>query len=326
MRLYQFCQMPFGLTGAPSSFQQLMDSVFHGLPFVTTYIDDVLIHCSSEMPHKEHLRTVFQRLLEARLTLQGRKSQIGTTQVNYLGHVFTGAGMQPDSKKVSSVQDWPAPTDVTTLQQFIDLASYYRRYIKNFAEIASPLHNLTQKNVPFVWTETCATAFTTLKSELTQAPILVYSQFRVGATLFVVQTDASAVGLGAVLEQVIAYASRALSKSECNYSTIQKECLAIVFTMKQFRHYLLGYPFTLMTDHAPLQWLSTQKMEGLFCKWALALQEYTFTIVHRKGVLNGNADALSCQPPDLSPLPAAVTSTTEYTIDLQQAQLEEPIL
>ena len=330
MGLYQFCHMPFGLTGAPSSFQRLMDSVFHGLSFVTTYIDDVLIHSTSEKQHKEHLETVFQRLTEAGLTLRGRKCQIGTSQVCYLGHIFTGTGMQPDPKKVSSVQDWPTPTDVTTLRQFIGLASYYRRYIKQFAEIATPLHNLTQKNVPFVWTEACAAAFTTLKCKLMQAPILVYPQFTLGASPFVVQTDASAVGLGAVLEQdnkVIAYASRSLSKPECNYSTIQKECLAIVFAMKQFRHYLLGRPFTLMTDHAPLQWLSAQKMEGLLCRWALALQEYTFTIVHRKGTLNGNADALSRRPHSVaSTLPVALTSTTDDTIALQQAQLEDPIL
>ena len=213
----------------------------------------------------------------------------------------------------------------------------------------------------FVWTErhVLHVAFTTLKSELTQAPILVYFQLRVGATSFVVQTDASAVGLaiGAVLEQdnrVIAYASRALSKSECNYSTIQKECLAIVFAMKQFCHYFLGCPFTLMTDHAPLQWLSAQKMEGPLLSVALALQEYTFTIivhckgilndnadalsrlalqeytftiiVYCKGILNNNADALSRWPPDSPPLPVVVTSTTEYTIDLQQAQLEDPVL
>ena len=115
MGLYQFCQMPFGLTGAPSSFQRLMDLVFYGLPFVTTYIDDVLIHSSSEMQHKEHFQIVFQHLLEAGLTLRGRKCQIGTSKVSYLEHIFTGAGMQPDSKKVSSVQDWPTPTDVTTL-------------------------------------------------------------------------------------------------------------------------------------------------------------------------------------------------------------------
>ena len=159
---------------------------------------------------------------------------------------------------------------------------------------------------------------------------LVYPQFTVGANPFVLQTDASAMGLGAVLEQdnkVIAYASRSLSKSECNYFTIQKECLAIVFAMKQFRHYLLGHPFTVMTDHAPLQWLSAQKMEGLLCRWALALQEYTFKIVHRKGTLNGNADALSRHPhPVTTSLPVAVTTTTESTTALRQAQLKDPIL
>ena len=171
-----------------------------------------------------------------------------------------------------------------------------------------------------MWTEVCAAAFTTLKCKLVQAPILVYPQFTVGANPFVLQTDASAMGLGAVLEQdnkVIAYASRSLSKLECNYSTIQKECLAIVFAMKQFRHYLLGRPFTVMTDHAPLQWLSAQKMEGLLCRWALALQEYTFKIVHRKGTLNGNADALSRRPhPVTTSLPVAVTTTTEPTTAL----------
>ena len=138
------------------------------------------------------------------------------------------------------------------------------------------------------------------------------------------------MGLGAILEQdnqVIAYASRSLNKPESNYSTIQKECLAIVFAMKQFCHYLLGCPFTLMTDHAPLQWLLAQKMEGLLCQLVLALQEYTFTIVHHKGTLNGNADALSCcSHPVATPLPVAVTSTTEHTIALQHAQLEDPIL
>ena len=123
---------------------------------------------------------------------------------------------------------------------------------------------MTQKNSPFVWTKACA-AFTTLKCKLTHAPILVYPQFTAGESPFVVQTDASAVGLGAVLEQDNLYSSRSLSKPESSYSTIQKECLAIVFAMKQFQNYLLGLPFTPMTDHVLLQWLLAQKMEGLLC-------------------------------------------------------------
>ena len=138
----------------------------------------------------------------------------------------------------------------------------------------------------FHWTPVHDEVFGHLKSVLTQAPILTYPDFSTNAPAFVLQTDASAAGLGAVLEQgghVIAYASRTLTKSESNYSVIQKECLAIVFGMKQFRHYLLGRSFTLMTDHAPLQWLSAQKMQGLLSRWALAMQEYTFDIVYRKG-------------------------------------------
>ena len=125
-----------------------MDSVFHGLSFITTYIDDVLVHSSSEKQHKEHLKTVFQQLTNAGLTFRGTKCQIGMSQVWHSGHVSTGTGMQPDPKKVSSVQDWPTPTDVTTLRQFIGLASYYQRYIKKFDDIADPLHKLTQKILP----------------------------------------------------------------------------------------------------------------------------------------------------------------------------------
>ena len=133
--------------------------------------------------------------------------------------------------------------------------------------------------------------------------------------------DASAVGLGAVLEQeghVIAYASRTLTKSESNYSVIQKECLAIIFGMKQFRHHLLGRAFTLMTDHAPLQWLSAQKMEGLLCRWALAMQEHSFDIAYRKGTENTNADSLSRNLVSDSQV-VAITSSQSITDDIQRA-------
>ena len=153
-----------------------------------------------------------------------------------------------------------------------------------------------QKGVQFSWTSECQSAFSILKERLMQAPILAYPRFDSEASPFLLQTDASAVGIGAVLEQdghVVAYASRTLTKSEQQYSVIQRECLAAVYGMKQFRHYLLGRAFKLITDHAPLQWLSAQKMEGLLCHWSLAIQEYDFTIVYRKGSLNTVADALS---------------------------------
>ena len=163
---------------------------------------------------------------------------------------------------------------------------------------------------------------------MTQAPALVFPQFTTNAALFVLQTDTSAVGLGAVLEQggrVIAYSSHALTQLGKQYSTIQKECLAAIYAMKQFRHYLLGRSFQLVTDHASLQWLSAQKMEGLLCRWALAMEEYSFYIVYRKGTLNGNADALSHRPHS-PPMQVAMTSATHQLTDIQQAQQSDPAL
>ena len=327
MGLFQFKRMPFGLTGAPSSFQRLMDTVLRGLPFVTIYLDDILVHSPDEEIHRSHLRQVFDRLRAAGLVLRGKKCHIGLSAVDYLGHVFSGSGMAPDPKKIQAVLQLPEPTDVTTLRHFLGLASYYRRYIHQFSDIAAPLNQLTQKGVTFVWDQKCKEAFITLKQHLISAPILMYPSFDQSSPEFCLQTDASAVGIGAVLEQgghVIAYASRSLTQPERHYSVIQRECLAIVYAVKQFRHYLLGRQFKLFTDHAPLQWLSAQKMEGMLCRWALALQEYNFQVVYRKGSLNANADALS----RLEGLPCSVAiSVPAYSnIELTMAQQADPDL
>ena len=249
-------------------------------------------------------------------------------KVSYLGYVFSATGMSPDPQKVAAVKEWLPPTKVC---KFLGLASYYRRYILGFSHIAKPLHTLTQKQVSFNWSDECEAAFNTLKEKLVDAPVLAYPQFDKNSPLFVLQTDASAVGVGAVLEQgghVIGYASRALNKAEQQYSVIQKECLAIVFAMKQFRHYLLGRSFELLTDHAPLQWLSSQKMEGLLCRWALAMQEFDFVIKYRKGAQNGNADALSR---NIACSPTVTTAATQFAADpikqdIQKAQQADPTL
>ena len=173
-----------------------------------------------------------------------------------------------------------------------------------------------------MWDSKCEDAFEirVLKAQLVQAPVLAYPCFEPTAKEFVLQTDASAVGLGAILEQndhVIAYASCLLTSSERNYSVIQQKCLAIVFGLKQFRHYLLGKSFRLYTDHAPLQWLAEQKMEGMLSRWALAMQEYTFKVVYCKGSSNANADALSRLPRAIVCLPPP---------ELLQAQLQDPTI
>ena len=332
MGLFQFKCMPFGLTGAPSSFQRLMNQLFRELPFVTVYIDDILIHSANKEQHIQHLHHVFKVLSEANLfTLRGSKCHLAMPKVSYLGHVFSATGMSPDPQKVAAVKEWLPPTNAEEVRKFLGLASYYRRYILGFSHIAKPLHTLTQKQVSFNWSDECEAAFSTLKEKLVDAPVLAYPQFDKNSPLFVLQTDASAVGVGAVLEQgghVIGYASRALNKAEQQYSVIQKECLAIVFAMKQFRHYLLGRSFELLTDHAPLQWLSSQKMEGLLCRWALAMQEFDFVIKYRKGSQNGNADALSR---NIACSPTVTTAATQFAADpikqdIQKAQQADPTL
>ena len=204
--------MLFGLTGAPSSFQRLMDKILQGLSFVTIYLDDILLHSESVETHAQHLKVVFQCIRDAGSTLRGSKCHIGLSSVRYLGHVFSAKSMSADSTKIQDITDWPVPTNATEVRQFLGLASYYRQCILNFSNIAAPLLFLTQKmcylnRIP---------AFQALKAHLVQAPALAYPCFDSTAEEFALQTDASAVGLDVILEQnghVIAYASRSLTLS-----------------------------------------------------------------------------------------------------------------
>ena len=188
------------------------------------------------------IEQVFERLANAGLTLRGSKCQLGLHKVHYLGHVFSESGMSPDKQKIAVIKDRPIPKTVTEIRQFLGLASYYRRYmyIQQFADIATPLHDLIEKTSTFIWTEECQRGFQRLKDLLSQAPVLCYPSLTKD---FELQTDASSVGLGVVLEQdghVVEYASRSLTHAERQYSVIERECLAVLYAVKQFRHYLLG--------------------------------------------------------------------------------------
>ena len=200
------------------------------------------------------------------------------------------------------VAEWPSPRSAKEVQQFLGLANYYRRFVKDFATVAKPLHKLTEKGVPFSWSDQCQSCFNTLKSLLTSAPILALPDW---SRPFIVDTDASDQAIGAVLsqvnengdEQVIAYASRCLSKTERNYCVTRRELLAVVTFLQQFKQYLLGHTFMIRTDHGALTWIQNFKEpDGQLARWLEKLQEFQFTIIHRPGKSHNNADALSRIP------------------------------
>lgn len=307
--LYEWLVMPFGLTNAPATFQRLMDATLRDLigPFVLVYLDDVIVFSRSIDEHVSHLRAVFDRLHAANLHLKLSKCSFGQRSVAFLGHVASATGLLPDPAKLKAVADMPAPTDLDGVRAFLGLCSYYRRFVPKFAELAEPLHRLLRKGVTFAWDPACATAFTTLKQLLVSPPVLAFPNPNVP---YVLHTDASAFALGAVLvqnEHPVAYASRTLSSSERNYSATERECLAVVWAIKEYRHLLLGRPFSVVTDHAALQWLRTaREPAGRLARWVLELQPYTFTIAHRPGAQHRDADALSRLP-----VVATLTASTE---------------
>ena len=288
--LYEFNVMPFGLSNAPATFQRLMDSVLAGLQWSTclVYLDDIIIVGRSFEEHMKNLQLVFERLKEAGLKLQPKKCHFLRHKVTFLGHIVSSEGISPDPLKTSKVREWPTPITVQETQQFLGLASYYRRFIKNFAEIAKPLYQLTEKKTSFLWTAQCEDAFLSLKNHLTSAPTLAMPDWSLP---FILDTDASDTGIGAVLSQchpdgtehVICYASRALTKSERNYCVTRKELLAVVTFLQHFRQYLLISPFTIQTDHGALTWLQRFKEpEGQLARWLEKMQDYDYPSPRKK--------------------------------------------
>ena len=303
--LYEFLVMPFGLSYAPGTFQRLMNRVLQDFldDFVAVYLDDVIIYTKGSFEqHMDHLRQVFKALKEANLKIKLKKCHFALPNIHFLGHVVGQDGIRPDPEKIEKVKHFPVPTNLTQLRAALGLFSYYRKFIKDFSRIAKPMLTLLKKDAPFSWTEKQQNAFDRLKEMLVKAPILGYPDFE---KPFIIYTDASGIGLGAVLSQVkedgkehvIAYASRSLSPAEKNYSVTDQECLAVVWAIKKFQHYLGLLPFTIITDHIALKWLQTSKMpSGRRARWVMELQQYDFSIKHRPGKTNANADALSRAP------------------------------
>jgi transposase InsO family protein len=305
--LFEFNVMPFGLCNAPATFQRMMDVALADVKtkFALVYLDDVIVYSRSEHEHVEHLRQVFERLRGAGLHLKATKCKFVRRELPFLGHIVSADGVKVDPAKVQAVTEYKRPSDVRKLRAFLGLAGYYRRFIEGFSRRAHPLTELT-KDVPFTWTADCDRAFADIKAALTQAPVLAYPQ---PERPFVVAADASGYGLGAVLSQigddgvehVVAYASRKLIAAEKNYSATERECLAVVWAVQQWRHYLLDVKFTVRSDHHALQWLmGLKEPAGRLARWALRLQEFNMTIEYRPGRVHSNVDALSREPLDVA--------------------------
>lgn len=302
--LFQFTVMPFGLHGAPATFQRLMDRVLQGCDdCCAAYLDDVVIFSQTWAEHCQHLQKVLQRIQGAGLTLNVRKCEWARAETKYLGYLVGHGEVRPQVDKVEAIKNSSRPRTRKQVRSFLGLVGWYRRFIPNFSTIAAPLTDLTSKAArnPVQWTEECERAFNTLKICLCSSPVLQSADF---TQRFLVQVDASSVGIGAVLaqgkpgeERPVLYLSRKLLPREQRYSTIEKECLAIKWALESLRYYLLGREFDLDTDHRALTWIQTMKDHNArVTRWYLALQPYRFQIRHKSGKQNLLADYLSRLP------------------------------
>ena len=332
--LFEFNRMPFGLCNAPSTFQRLMERIFGDQSFqsLLLYLDDIVIFSGTFRQHLQRLEMVLRRLQQENLKLKLSKCHFFQLEVKYLGHVISAGGVATDPEKTRAVAEWRRPQTVTELRSFLGFCSYYRRFVEGFARHAAPLHRLAGEldggpkkprskvhvKLKGHWSQIHEQAFQTLKNMLVAAPVLGYADFK---QPFILETDASHQGLGAVLSQEqdgarrpIAFASRGLKSTErnmSNYSAMKLEFLALKWAVtEKFREYLLGSTFTVYTDNNPLSYLKTAKLAAIEQRWASQLASFNFDIKYRPGTANRNADALSRLPitsvPQPQSLPALV--------------------
>jgi hypothetical protein len=299
--LYEYNVMPFGLRNAPGTFQRVMDKILKDYidKFVVVYIDDIMIYSEDFESHITQLTKVLRRLRDNNLIVKLKKCRFAEENIEFLGHIIGKDGIKPDPNKINKITQLKPPVNVKGVRSVLGLCSYYRKFIKDFSKIAKPLTNLIKKDVKFEWNDTHQKAFDELKNKLVQYPILQHPNYK---REFILITDSSGVGLGAVLSQknndnkevVVAYASRTLNPTEQRYPITEQECLAVIWAIQHFHKFLIGGKFTVITDHAALKGLMNAKIpKGKRARWVMELQQYNFEIVHRAGKENKNADALS---------------------------------
>ncbi|XP_057785955.1 uncharacterized protein LOC131003487 [Salvia miltiorrhiza] len=293
-------RMPFGLCNAPGTFQRCMMSLFSDMieSCIEIFMDDFTVHGDSFDHCLTNLEQVLQRCVDTNLVLNFEKCHFMVREGIVLGHVISTRGVEVDKAKIDLIVKLPYPSNVKEIRAFLGHAGFYRRFIKDFAKIAQPLTRLLHQDVSFVFDDKCKEAFDLLKSRLTSAPII---QPPIWGEPFEIMCDASDFAVGAVLGQkvgkeshVIYYASKTLNPAQCNYTTTEKELLAIVFACEKFRSYLIGSKVVVYSDHAALKYLLSKKeSKPRLIRWILLLQEFDLEIKDKKGAENLVADHLS---------------------------------
>jgi hypothetical protein len=321
---YQFLRLPYGLANSPASFQRLMDLVLRDLigTEVYVFIDDVIVYGNTIEGHARMLSHVLERFDKANLQLQPGKCVFAQPQVEYLGYIISRDGIRASPDKTKAVKNYPIPKNVKDARSFLGLASFYRRLVPKFAQMAKPITELLRKDAPFVWTERQQTAFEALKGALCSEQVLAYPNFN---SQFILTTDASKTAVAAILSQVqdgverpISFASRQLNPVETRYSASEMEMLAVTWGTRHFRCYLYGKQFVLRTDHAALKYMHNfAGNNSRLLRFSLRLSEFDFVIEHRPGTQIRHADALSRAV-------QAVTQDLEISRDeVKKAQAED---
>ena len=280
-----------------------MNSVFADYldDFVIVFLDDVLIFSRNTEEHARHVQLVLQRLREHRLYANMKKCEFFKPKISFLGHIVSADGIGMDPEKIKAIEDWPPLQNIGDVRSFLGLAGYYRKFVYRFSHIAAPLSNLLRNDTTFTWTEKEQKAFDELKAALMNGPVLIVPNQKLPYT---VTTDSSSYAVGATLSQdhgrglqPVAYMSHRMSPAEMNYPTHEQELLAVMLALAEWRHYLLGHRFTIVTDHHSLTYLNTQpNLSRRQARWVERLAEYDFDIVYAAGKSNRAADALSRRP------------------------------